>query len=84
LEKKNIIRVRKEIDEILGTRTTITNEDLVKMNYTNCVYKEALRLWPPIPEIGRTLESDMNINGYHVPKGTWVQVYIINNVNFKA
>jgi|LakMenEpi03Aug12_release.lakeMendotaPanAssembly.Ray.scaffolds.fasta_scaffold6155876_1 cytochrome P450 len=45
------------------------------MNYTLCFYKEILRLYPPIPEIGRALDYDMNINGYLIPKGTWVQVH---------
>ena len=38
------------------------------------MYKEVLRLWPPIPEIARLVDKEMQLNGYEIPKGAWLQV----------
>jgi cytochrome P450 len=38
------------------------------------VFKEALRLWGPVPELMRRIENDMEIDGYFVPKKTAVYV----------
>jgi cytochrome P450 len=47
---------------------------LKKLSYTDCVYKEVLRLWPPIPEIARLVDKQIQINGYDIPVGTWLMV----------
>lgn len=47
------LRMRAEIDEVLGSRDYINNTDLNQLAYTGCVFKETLRKWPPIPEIAR-------------------------------
>ncbi len=73
-------RLREELDSVLGSRSNITPDDLAKMQYTLCVYKETLRLWPPIPEIGRCISREIQINGHRIPKDTWVQVW----TNFKS
>ena len=53
----------------------VTYEDLAKLNYTSCVYKETLRLWPAIPEVARGVDiPDLNVQGYHIPRETWIQV----------
>lgn len=71
-------KIREELDRVIGSRTNITNDDLANLHYTNCVYKETLRLWPPIPEIGREIKEDedagLEINGFKVPAGSWLQV----------
>jgi cholesterol 24(S)-hydroxylase len=67
-------RLRCEIDSVLGSKNHIDFEDLTKMNYLNCVYKETLRLWPPIPEIARLIEGDFSVEGYKVPEKTWLQL----------
>lgn len=72
------LRLRVEIDEVLGLRKDITHDDLPKLNYTSCVYKETLRLWPAIPEIARGVDADLNIEGYQIPQNTWVQVIFKN------
>ncbi len=67
-------RLRCEIDSVLGSKNRIDLEDLNKLNYLNCVYKETLRLWPPIPEIARLVDTDLSVEGYKVPKNTWIEV----------
>lgn len=67
-------KLRIEIDEVLGSRNEITYEDLNKLTYLLSVYKETLRLWPPIPEIARGVDKKCQIEGYNIPVNTWVQV----------
>ena len=59
---------------MLGARTEVKYEDLNKLHYTHCVYKETLRLWPPIPEIARFTRKDIKINDVAIPKNSWLQV----------
>lgn len=67
---------------MLGSRSDITNEDLGKLHYTSMVYKETLRLWPPIPEIARLADKDFTINNHFIPKGSWVEVNYQAKIQF--
>ena len=44
--------MREEVDRVLGGRTP-TIDDLPKLAYTRMVIEEAMRLYPPVPGIGR-------------------------------
>jgi cytochrome P450 len=69
-------RVQQEVDEVLGSKTRVSEEDLEKLEYVEQVLKETLRLHAPfsilvpkeVPPEGVTL------NGYHIPGGTQVMV----------
>jgi hypothetical protein len=67
-------RARAEIDEVLGSKNEITYEDLTKLEYVNCVFKESLRKWPPAAEFSRVCPKDTTLNGVFIPKGTWILV----------
>jgi cytochrome P450 len=58
-----------EIDSVLAGRTP-TVEDWPKLKYAEMVALEAMRLYPPAYVIGREALIDLDIGGYHVPKGT--------------
>ncbi|XP_054707923.1 probable cytochrome P450 4d14 [Uloborus diversus] len=47
-------------------------EDTCKMKYTECVIKEAMRLFPPTPGIGRIARKDIAIGNQIVPKGSYI------------
>ena len=47
-------------------------EDLSKLSYTTMCIKESLRLYPPVPYIGKQLSEDMIIDGDRIPKGIFV------------
>ncbi|XP_055857581.1 cytochrome P450 4d2-like [Episyrphus balteatus] len=61
-----------EIRDVIGEDTTksITLHDLNNLKYLECVIKEGLRLYPPVPLIGRRFQEDTEINGKKIPAGT--------------
>lgn len=67
---------RKEIREILTGRNSanIIWEDLSKLNYVTLCIKETLRLYPLLPFVGKLSSEDVVVNGYRIPKGTWIGI----------
>ena len=66
--------MREEIERVLGSRTEINNEDLANLEYVECVFKESMRKYPPVAGLHRTTTEDIVINGYKIPKNTWISV----------
>jgi cytochrome P450 len=64
-------RLAEEGRQVLGQRLP-TAEDVPNLPYTECVIKEALRLYPPSWGIGREALADCEIAGYLVRRGTQV------------
>ena len=54
----------------------VTQQDLTKMKYLESVVKEALRLYPSVPILARTIEKDSIIDGQFVPKGTSATIFV--------
>ncbi|XP_054707932.1 cytochrome P450 4c3-like [Uloborus diversus] len=50
----------------------LTYEDTCKMKYTECVIKETLRLFPPLPVFGRIAQKDIVIGNQIIPKDSFV------------
>jgi cytochrome P450 len=69
-----LIRIRQEIDNVLGSRSTVQFDDLSGFEYTSCAIKETLRKYPPAAAISRQTPEDTVICGYKIPKHTWIQV----------
>lgn len=61
-------KVQNEVDRVLAGRLP-EFEDLDKLDYLTCMVKEAMRLYPPVPEALRAVVSDLEVNGYFIPKG---------------
>jgi cytochrome P450 len=66
-------RLAAELDEVLGGELP-TVEHLPRLRYTEWVVKEAMRLYPPVPNVGREAIADCEIGGYHIPKGSQIAV----------
>jgi len=68
-------KVYEEIETILGdSERPIETADLARMDYTEMVIKETLRLFPPAPLMARKVKDDTQIGGVVVPKGSIVVV----------
>lgn len=64
-------KVHEELDSIFGDdrQRDFTFDDLRKLRYTECVVKEAQRLFPSVPLIARRLNEPMTILGHELPAG---------------
>lgn len=60
-------KLHAEIDEVLESRAP-TFEDLPKLQYTEMIISESMRLFPPAWGIGRRSLVDQSIGPYSVPK----------------
>jgi cytochrome P450 len=59
-------RFHAEVDEVLKGALP-TAEDFPRLRYTEMVFAEAMRLYPPAWIIGRRALGDYQINGYKIP-----------------
>lgn len=59
-------RFHAEIDEVLSGQAA-TAEHYPRLRYTEMVFAEAMRMYPPAWVIGRRVLNDYQLNGYHVP-----------------
>ncbi|WP_185057364.1 cytochrome P450 [Thermocatellispora tengchongensis] len=66
-------RAQAEIDAVLGGRMPEA-ADLDALPYTTMVLKEAMRLYPAAPVIGRMAVTDVEIGGHRIPSGANVLV----------
>ncbi|MDW8283582.1 MAG: cytochrome P450 [Myxococcales bacterium] len=62
-------RAQAEADALAGPPS---HEDLPRLDYTQRVFKEALRLYPPVPLFSREAISDVTVGGHRLPCGTFV------------
>lgn len=66
-------KLHREIDEVLGGREA-TLADVEKLTYTQMVFAEAMRLYPPAWALGRRSISECEIFGYRIPANSIVIV----------
>lgn len=66
-------RLLAELQTVLGGRRP-TPEDVPKLTYTQAVFKETMRLYPPIPTIGREALSPVTLGGYPLRAGTIIVI----------
>lgn len=62
-------RMAKEIDEVVGERSP-TAADVPQLKYTEMVFAESMRLYPPIWGFTRLANEDQELRAYSIPAGT--------------
>lgn len=67
-------KLHEELDEVLSDGRLPALEDLPRLKYTEKVLAESMRLYPPAWALGRLTIKDVEIGGYHIPKGSLVLV----------
>ncbi|XP_053970133.1 cytochrome P450 4c3 [Anastrepha ludens] len=65
-------RVVEELQSIFGDdkETPATMQNLMDMRYLECCIKDALRLFPSVPMMARSIGEDVKIGDYLIPAGT--------------
>jgi cytochrome P450 len=66
-------KLHAELDQVLGSRLP-TFDDFSKLSYTQQVYAEAMRLYPPAWRLVRYVKQEYEVAGYVLPKGSLVVV----------
>jgi cholesterol 24(S)-hydroxylase len=69
-------KLNDEIRSVLANKPLISADDLAKLEYNSCVFKEGLRKWPPVVGFIRQSQKEMNLNGYFIPKNSIIQVVV--------
>ncbi|XP_056016243.1 cytochrome P450 3A12-like isoform X2 [Ostrea edulis] len=64
-----------EIDKTIG-QATPDYDNIQKMEYLDCIIKETLRLYPPVPRTMRETQQVMDIAGYTIPPNTPISIPI--------
>lgn len=57
-----------------GSDRNATLSDISEMKYLDRVIKEAMRLYPPVPIIGRTITENVQLDDYCIPKGCMLKI----------
>lgn len=60
-----------EVEEVLGGKLP-SFEDVPRLRWADAIFKEAMRLYPPIYAFTREATEDVEIGGYTMPAGTEV------------
>jgi cytochrome P450 len=67
-------QVFEELDSVLGGKEKevipASVADLSKLEYLERVFREAMRLYPPVWSMGRFVENEYSLGGYTIPKGS--------------
>lgn len=73
-------KVYEEIIKVIGDDLDIdpTLNQLQDMKYLECCIKESMRLYPPVPQVGRNLDEELDLDGKIVPVGTNVNLIIFS------
>ncbi|MDQ3835969.1 MAG: cytochrome P450 [Thermoproteota archaeon] len=83
-------KLHNEIDSTLGTadgkgrvdgKKVPTADDVPKLQYTEKVLRESMRLYPPVWTLGRYVETDYQVGEYTIPAGSSILMsqYVIHH-----
>ena len=70
----HLAAVVEELDRVYPKGEPVSYKSVRELHHTGWAVKEALRLHPPLFILLRVAMEDLELCGYHIPKGTWVAV----------
>ncbi|XP_038883369.1 cytochrome P450 CYP82D47-like [Benincasa hispida] len=65
-------KVQEELDTHIGRDAKLQESDMEKLVYLEAVVKEAMRLFGAGSLISREAAEDIDVDGFHIKKGTWL------------
>lgn len=66
-------RLHAELENVLGGRLP-TLDDVPQLIYTRAIFEEAMRLYPPVPILGRETIQEEHFEGTRIPVGSLIFV----------
>ncbi|GLI67209.1 hypothetical protein VaNZ11_011116 [Volvox africanus] len=72
-------RLLEEIDSVLGSERAPTEEDLPRLPYTEAVFNEAMRLYPPAHVTSRFENTAVQVGNFTVPPQTPIFLSIFSS-----
>ncbi|CAL9767428.1 unnamed protein product [Musa acuminata subsp. burmannicoides] len=70
-------RARAEVLRVCGARDLPTREHLAKLKTLGMILNETLRLYPPAVATIRRAKAEVELGGYHIPRGTELLIPIM-------
>lgn len=68
-------KAKEELERVIGKGNAVEESDIPRLPYLQAIVKETFRLHPAVPFLlPRKAETDVEINGYVIPKGAQVLV----------
>uniref|UniRef100_A0A669AX45 unspecific monooxygenase n=1 Tax=Oreochromis niloticus TaxID=8128 RepID=A0A669AX45_ORENI len=67
-------KLQEEVDATFPNKAPIQYQELMQMEYLDCVINESLRLFPIASRLERVAKASVEINGFVIPKGMVVMV----------
>ncbi len=74
---KVLKNLQEELDRVLGDRPPAVS-DLPNLPYTQAIFEETLRVYPPVPMTFRVAEEATRLGEYAIPQGAFTGVAIYN------
>lgn len=69
-------KLYQEITSVLENDELPSSKTLTKMPYLKACFKESLRLYPVLSTLTRVVQNDIDLQGYHIPKGSSIQMML--------
>ncbi len=65
-------KLYQEIKSVIGDKKVSTYEDISKLKYTEKVFRESMRVYPPVWTLGRFVQEPYSIGEYTIPTGSTI------------
>ncbi|PHU21144.1 Geraniol 8-hydroxylase [Capsicum chinense] len=69
-------KAQAELAEIIGKGKYIEEADVSQLLYLQCIIKETLRMHPPVPLLPRSVQQDVELCDYIIPKDSQVLINV--------